>query len=112
MIDFAVLDAADRRHRFDRGAYHEARRGRAPALGAEAAAQGRPDQRAQDLTEEQLNKILHVITDRKWIVEGDLGFDAGGTHQRHGFIENSALGKGDHQFVFRAHGLWNSFLRG
>jgi len=28
--------------------------------------------RAQDLTEEQLNKILHVITDHKWVVEGDL----------------------------------------
>ena len=31
-----------------------------------------PDMRAQDLTEEQLNKILHVITDNKWVVEGDL----------------------------------------
>ena len=39
MIDLAVLDAADRRHRFDRGADHEARRGRALAVGAEAAAQ-------------------------------------------------------------------------
>lgn len=28
--------------------------------------------RASDLSEEQLNKILHVITDRKWAVEGDL----------------------------------------
>ena len=28
--------------------------------------------RAQDLTEEQLNKILHVITEHKWVVEGDL----------------------------------------
>ena len=28
--------------------------------------------RASDLTEEQLNKILHVITDRKWALEGDL----------------------------------------
>lgn len=34
-----------------------------------------PDMRAQDLTEEQLNKILHVITDHKWIVEGDLRRD-------------------------------------
>ena len=33
---------------FDRGADHEARRGRALAVGAEAAAQGRADQRAQD----------------------------------------------------------------
>ncbi len=31
-----------------------------------------PDLRAQDLTEEQLNKILHVITEHKWVVEGDL----------------------------------------
>jgi small subunit ribosomal protein S13 len=31
-----------------------------------------PNMRAADLTEEQLNKILHVITDRKWVVEGDL----------------------------------------
>jgi small subunit ribosomal protein S13 len=30
------------------------------------------DLRAQDLTEEQLNKILHVITEHKWVVEGDL----------------------------------------
>ena len=31
-----------------------------------------PDMRAQDLTEEQMNKILHVITEHKWVVEGDL----------------------------------------
>ncbi len=31
-----------------------------------------PNMRAQDLTEEQLNKILQVITERKWVVEGDL----------------------------------------
>ena len=31
-----------------------------------------PDTRAEALTEEQLNKILHVITENKWIVEGDL----------------------------------------
>ena len=31
-----------------------------------------PDMRAQDLTEEQLNKIMHVITEHKWVVEGDL----------------------------------------
>ena len=30
------------------------------------------DQRADALTEEQLNKILHVITEHKWVVEGDL----------------------------------------
>jgi small subunit ribosomal protein S13 len=28
--------------------------------------------RASELTEEQLNKILHVITEHKWVVEGDL----------------------------------------
>jgi small subunit ribosomal protein S13 len=31
-----------------------------------------PDLRAQDLTEEQMNKILHIITEHKWVVEGDL----------------------------------------
>jgi small subunit ribosomal protein S13 len=31
-----------------------------------------PEQRAESLTEEQLNKILHVITEHKWVVEGDL----------------------------------------
>jgi small subunit ribosomal protein S13 len=31
-----------------------------------------PDSRADALTEEQLNKILHIITENKWVVEGDL----------------------------------------
>ena len=31
--------------------------------------------RAQDLTEEQLNKILHLITEHKWVLEGDLRRD-------------------------------------
>ena len=31
-----------------------------------------PDSRAEALTEEQLNKILHIITENKWVVEGDL----------------------------------------
>ncbi|MFI5382328.1 MAG: 30S ribosomal protein S13 [Tepidisphaerales bacterium] len=31
-----------------------------------------PDMRASDLTEEQMNKILHVITEHKWVLEGDL----------------------------------------
>ena len=31
-----------------------------------------PNLRAQDLTEEHLNRILHVITEHKWVVEGDL----------------------------------------
>lgn len=31
-----------------------------------------PDSRAEALNEEQLNKILHIITENKWVVEGDL----------------------------------------
>ncbi len=31
-----------------------------------------PNMRADALTEEQLNKILHIITEHKWVVEGDL----------------------------------------
>ena len=31
-----------------------------------------PNMRASELTEEQLNKILQVITEHKWVVEGDL----------------------------------------
>ena len=31
-----------------------------------------PTTRAHDLTEEQLNKLMAVISDKKWIVEGDL----------------------------------------
>jgi small subunit ribosomal protein S13 len=34
-----------------------------------------PDSRANDLTEEQLNKILQIITEHKWVVEGDLRRD-------------------------------------
>jgi small subunit ribosomal protein S13 len=34
-----------------------------------------PNMRAADLTEEHLNKLQHVITDRKWVVEGDLRRD-------------------------------------
>jgi hypothetical protein len=48
VINFAILDAADRRNGFDRGADHEASRGRALVFGPETAAQRRPDQRAQD----------------------------------------------------------------
>ena len=28
--------------------------------------------RTSDVTEEQLNKILHIITEHKWVLEGDL----------------------------------------
>ena len=38
--------------------------------------------RASDLTEEQLNKILHVITDRKWALEGDLRREITGNLKR------------------------------
>ncbi len=38
--------------------------------------------RAQDLTEEQLNKILHVITEHKWVVEGDLRREITGNLKR------------------------------
>lgn len=31
-----------------------------------------PDSRADALTEEQLNKILQIITENQWVVEGDL----------------------------------------
>jgi small subunit ribosomal protein S13 len=38
--------------------------------------------RASDLTEEQLNKILHIITDNKWVVEGDLRREIAGNLKR------------------------------
>lgn len=38
--------------------------------------------RAQELTEEQLNKILHVITEHKWVVEGDLRREIAGNLKR------------------------------
>jgi small subunit ribosomal protein S13 len=41
-----------------------------------------PAMRAQDLSEEQLNKILHVITEHKWVVEGDLRRDIAGNLKR------------------------------
>ncbi len=41
-----------------------------------------PEVRAQDLTEEQLNKILHVITEHKWVVEGDLRRELTGNLKR------------------------------
>ncbi|HTJ79005.1 MAG TPA: 30S ribosomal protein S13 [Rariglobus sp.] len=41
-----------------------------------------PDLRAQDLSEEQLNKILHVITEHKWVVEGDLRRELTGNLKR------------------------------
>ena len=41
-----------------------------------------PDMRADDLTEEQLNKILQVITDNKWVVEGDLRREITGNLKR------------------------------
>ena len=41
-----------------------------------------PDMRAQDLTEEQLNKILHIITEHKWVLEGDLRREIAGDIRR------------------------------
>ncbi len=41
-----------------------------------------PEQRADSLTEEQLNKILHVITEHKWVVEGDLRREITGNLKR------------------------------
>ncbi|MFA5265879.1 MAG: 30S ribosomal protein S13 [Opitutaceae bacterium] len=40
------------------------------------------DLRSQDLSEEQLNKILHVITEHKWVVEGDLRREIAGNLKR------------------------------
>ncbi|MFH1497619.1 MAG: 30S ribosomal protein S13 [Verrucomicrobiota bacterium] len=41
-----------------------------------------PDMRAQDLTEEQLNKIIHIITEHKWVLEGDLRRELTGNLKR------------------------------
>jgi small subunit ribosomal protein S13 len=41
-----------------------------------------PSMRASDLSEEQLNKILHIITDNKWVVEGDLRREIAGNLKR------------------------------
>lgn len=41
-----------------------------------------PNMRASDLTEEQLSKILHIITDNKWVVEGDLRREVAGNLKR------------------------------
>ena len=41
-----------------------------------------PNMRAQDLSEEQLNKILQVITEHKWVVEGDLRREITGNLKR------------------------------
>jgi small subunit ribosomal protein S13 len=38
--------------------------------------------RASDLTEEQLNKILQIITEHKWVVEGDLRREIAGNLKR------------------------------
>ncbi len=41
-----------------------------------------PDLRSEALTEEQLNRILHVITENKWVVEGDLRREITGNLKR------------------------------
>lgn len=38
--------------------------------------------RASDLSEEQLNKILQIITEHKWVVEGDLRREIAGNLTR------------------------------
>ena len=55
-----------------------------PALADQIVAEAGldPNMRAQDLTEEQLNKILHVITEHKWVVEGDLRREIAGNLKR------------------------------
>jgi small subunit ribosomal protein S13 len=41
-----------------------------------------PDMRANDLDEEQLNNIVNVITENKWVVEGDLRREITGNLKR------------------------------
>jgi small subunit ribosomal protein S13 len=41
-----------------------------------------PNLRAQDLTEENLNRILHIIAEHKWVLEGDLRREIAGNLKR------------------------------
>jgi len=41
-----------------------------------------PNLRAHDLSEEQLNKLMAMISDRKWVVEGDLRREIAGNLKR------------------------------
>lgn len=41
-----------------------------------------PDMRADDLSEEQLAQVLQIITDHKWVVEGDLRREITGNLKR------------------------------
>src|ERR1043166_8550103 len=41
-----------------------------------------PHLREQDHPEEQLNKILHIITEHKWVLEGDLRREIAGNLKR------------------------------
>jgi len=41
-----------------------------------------PDMRAHSLDEEQLNNIVNIITDQKWVVEGDLRREITGNLKR------------------------------
>ena len=41
-----------------------------------------PTTRAQNLTEEQLNRLMAVIADKKWVVEGDLRREIAGNLKR------------------------------
>jgi len=53
---------------------------RADLIVAEASID--PNMRANDLSEEQLNKILQIITEHKWVVEGDLRRELAGNLKR------------------------------
>lgn len=41
-----------------------------------------PDMRADDMTEEQLAQVLQIITEHKWVVEGDLRREITGNLKR------------------------------
>ncbi len=41
-----------------------------------------PDMRAQDLSEEHLNKLMAMIAEKKWVVEGDLRREIAGNLKR------------------------------
>lgn len=41
-----------------------------------------PDMRAHDLDEEQLNNLVNIITENKWVVEGDLRREITGNLKR------------------------------
>ncbi|MGY3588606.1 hypothetical protein ACVIF9_007283 [Bradyrhizobium sp. USDA 4350] len=80
MIDLAVLDAADRRHGFDRGADHETRRGRTLAIGPEAAAQSGADEGAHDVLDRGAAATI-FLRRLQFIETFAVGLDAAGDEQ-------------------------------